>query len=417
MNQSHIDPEQLSQFIEGDLPEADSTRVEQHLQRCDQCRCQLEGLRRMLITLGRMPDLAPPAGFLGRLEERLERRPGFLVRISNILTFGFLPMPARAAALIACIFLVAGLLWQYGVTLQESQLPTIASGYEMKTLEAPPSLKTESDMIRGYPSQRSAGEAPAAALRSRSAQMPQSAPAAPLDSSMIDERRREPIQEQVLERLQALGYMNAGDQFTETSRLVRLGAIGVEETESTTTTEGLLYDETAALESQVIASAEPLKDEETLVDADSPLQAAGRTMGAFSSSGERVQQVTLQSENPKEMLNSLKQWAIRQGWRYEGDEYMPQQGKAQLALHVPADRIDQATQSLQAGDFIIAHSRREAASSPRVHDEKMGVQRMPAFTAPEEGLSTVYFGRQETPADFQTILVIIRQEHPGHMNE
>ena len=56
MNDSRIDPELLSRYIEGEVSEEEKRDVEATLAVSAEARGQLETLRKMLVTLGRLPD-------------------------------------------------------------------------------------------------------------------------------------------------------------------------------------------------------------------------------------------------------------------------------------------------------------------------------------------------------------------------
>ena len=57
----------------------------------------------MLVTLGRMPDLAPPPGFLQRLDERIANRRSGWQRLLDWLVLKPLPVPARASVFVLII--------------------------------------------------------------------------------------------------------------------------------------------------------------------------------------------------------------------------------------------------------------------------------------------------------------------------
>ncbi|HEQ60156.1 MAG TPA: hypothetical protein ENN74_00950, partial [Firmicutes bacterium] len=114
MSRSHFSMEQLSRYIEGELSPPEAQEVSRHLERCGRCREQMESLRRMLATLGRLPDLAPSAGFLARLDERIASRRTLWHRLAEGLSLGFLPLPARAAALAVVLLVGVGVFWYSG---------------------------------------------------------------------------------------------------------------------------------------------------------------------------------------------------------------------------------------------------------------------------------------------------------------
>ncbi len=69
----------LSEYLEGGL-EAESNRLlEEHLEECDECRRELELLRRSVALVRRLPRIEPPPHFAQRLRRRALRR-GLLSR-------------------------------------------------------------------------------------------------------------------------------------------------------------------------------------------------------------------------------------------------------------------------------------------------------------------------------------------------
>lgn len=122
MSNRKIAPEQLSRYIEGELNEAETRQVETILAESAEARAQLESLRKMLVTLGRLPDLAPPPNFLGNLEQKMAHRRSFWTRLAGWLQLRPLPVPARAAVFVTVILGAWFLLWPRGVTIK-SALP------------------------------------------------------------------------------------------------------------------------------------------------------------------------------------------------------------------------------------------------------------------------------------------------------
>ncbi len=123
MSNRKIAPEQLSRYIEGELNEDETRRVETILAESTEARAQLESLRKMLMTLGRLPDLAPPPDFLGNLEQKLAHRRSFWKRLAGWLQLRPLPVPARAAVFATVILGTWFLLWPHGVP-RKSALPS-----------------------------------------------------------------------------------------------------------------------------------------------------------------------------------------------------------------------------------------------------------------------------------------------------
>lgn len=57
----------LNPFLEGDLKGEQATQVQEHLTSCPTCRAELQGLKRSLALLDRLPQLSPPPGFAARV--------------------------------------------------------------------------------------------------------------------------------------------------------------------------------------------------------------------------------------------------------------------------------------------------------------------------------------------------------------
>jgi len=114
VSHSHFSTEQLSRYIEGELSPPEAQEVSRHLEQCGRCREQMESLRRMLATLGRLPDVAPSPGFLARVEERIASRRSLWHRLAEGLSLGFLPLPVRAAALAVVLLAGVGVFWYRG---------------------------------------------------------------------------------------------------------------------------------------------------------------------------------------------------------------------------------------------------------------------------------------------------------------
>ncbi len=100
MVKEEINLELLSRYLDEDLPEEEQKKVERLVAHSPEARRQLEAMRRMLETLGRLPDHGPPPGFMERLEQRL---PPKKIRLKDWLTLGFLPVPVRALAVVLII--------------------------------------------------------------------------------------------------------------------------------------------------------------------------------------------------------------------------------------------------------------------------------------------------------------------------
>lgn len=59
----------LQALVDGELPRAERDRVEDHLARCEDCRAELDALRRVQQALAALPGFDLPEGFAGRVAE------------------------------------------------------------------------------------------------------------------------------------------------------------------------------------------------------------------------------------------------------------------------------------------------------------------------------------------------------------
>ena len=59
----HLTTEQLSAFLDGQLPPAEQALCDAHLRDCDQCRRALQGLRMTVSLLKALPQPVPPRSF------------------------------------------------------------------------------------------------------------------------------------------------------------------------------------------------------------------------------------------------------------------------------------------------------------------------------------------------------------------
>jgi len=59
--------EWITDYLEGSLPQADHTRLEQHLSTCDGCQTYLDQMRLTVQTLGSKPRLEIPAALESEL--------------------------------------------------------------------------------------------------------------------------------------------------------------------------------------------------------------------------------------------------------------------------------------------------------------------------------------------------------------
>jgi anti-sigma factor RsiW len=105
--------ESFSAYLEGDLPPAERTGVDEHLATCMQCRVSLERFRRTVGRLGALKRTAP-GNFLTGVQEQINRRSRGRFFGKRYLLFGRIPFEWLSLAMIVAM------LVYYIVLLQTS---------------------------------------------------------------------------------------------------------------------------------------------------------------------------------------------------------------------------------------------------------------------------------------------------------
>lgn len=76
MNQRHVDEhlsaEALQAFLEGELPQGEIARVEEHLGACPRCSAELDAWRLLFDGLHELPEMAPGTGFADRVMDGVD---------------------------------------------------------------------------------------------------------------------------------------------------------------------------------------------------------------------------------------------------------------------------------------------------------------------------------------------------------
>ena len=70
----HATAESLSLYLDAALPVGERRRLAAHLDACPECRQRLEGLRRVVTGLGRLPTAAPPEDLAARVRREIDLR-------------------------------------------------------------------------------------------------------------------------------------------------------------------------------------------------------------------------------------------------------------------------------------------------------------------------------------------------------
>jgi len=132
------DLDKLSAYLDGELSERESARLEAHLADCGRCRAELDALRKLDRLLDRVEPVEAPEGFESKLDARLERRRDRIVRIDRLRS-------ARRilAAVAASVVLVAG--WIIFVQFTSTSVVKPEARVAAHSADAPVAL-TEQDL-------------------------------------------------------------------------------------------------------------------------------------------------------------------------------------------------------------------------------------------------------------------------------
>jgi anti-sigma factor RsiW len=106
--------EAFSAYVEGELPPAEKTAVDEHLATCIQCRTSLQRFRLTLGGLGRLRHAAAPGSFLADVQRQIHRRSRGRFFSRRWMLFGRIPFEWLSLAMIVAM------LVYYIVVLQTS---------------------------------------------------------------------------------------------------------------------------------------------------------------------------------------------------------------------------------------------------------------------------------------------------------
>lgn len=110
--------ELLSEYIDGILPVEDTADVRDHLASCERCRETWQSMVSIIEIMGGMEELDPPAGFLGRVSDRLDGDSPVKRTIRRIFSPWQVKIPlelAGVAAAAVLIVYVSGFLGRKGI--------------------------------------------------------------------------------------------------------------------------------------------------------------------------------------------------------------------------------------------------------------------------------------------------------------
>ena len=123
----HSTVEELSAYLDRQLPEPEAQQVEAHLESCASCHERLEGMRRVVVSLRHLEHLSPPSTLDQIVARRvaLDRdRIGFVDRLES--TLGSFQRQSSFLVLFAVIVALATIILLFSHALQQSShLPVV----------------------------------------------------------------------------------------------------------------------------------------------------------------------------------------------------------------------------------------------------------------------------------------------------
>lgn len=342
MSQPHFDAEKLSEYLEGELESAEAESLERHLAQCAQCREQLSEFRRMLKTLGRLPDVAPSAGFLTRLENRLEPRAGFMSRLGNLLTLTGLPFPARAGAV--AVVLLAGTIffWQLRAPIQEEE--EYRRVISLAEQEKPPG-KTEIILDgEGSPLDESKANRLKRIVSEETLRLGEE-----IGRDILKNAKESSPSLKELEQLRALGYLENLSKDGDGGVRKNLG-LRVEQDRDISDSAVAQLNETQATETEfdksnllgAVLGEKVVREEHLWFEASPPAERrAGEEKDRESLS------VLLRVPNPQQSAAALGKWFEERNWTH-GEPQRGEEESFALWVWVPEEEVEVATRTLPA---------------------------------------------------------------------
>lgn len=153
----HATAESLSLYLDAALPAAERRQIEEHIEGCPRCRQRLDGLRRVVSGLGRLPTAAPPEDLAARVVREIDLR-GRRSRWSRLLEDG-LPGPALGSPplhILALVLALGAIIYVFAQGLEmsrERSTRIVLPGAESVILEEPgdlaetPAARTAGDSL------------------------------------------------------------------------------------------------------------------------------------------------------------------------------------------------------------------------------------------------------------------------------
>ncbi len=119
---SHATVELHSAYLDRQLFEPEASRLEDHLEQCEDCHVRLEGLRKVVANLRRLESLDPPADLEHAVARRiaLAGEPGsFLDRLESGLSI--FSRQSSLLPMFGVVMALAVILYLFSVALERSQ--------------------------------------------------------------------------------------------------------------------------------------------------------------------------------------------------------------------------------------------------------------------------------------------------------
>ncbi len=126
----------LSGYLDGELDGGERKLVEEHLRVCPACAEELRVLRGCVESIGSLEEVEPPADFLGRVHDRLEKKTGSKTAFGKIFVPPPWRIPLEAAAAAAVVILVVYLVKRTPGSLSDKSAAVPADGLKQEELYA-----------------------------------------------------------------------------------------------------------------------------------------------------------------------------------------------------------------------------------------------------------------------------------------
>jgi anti-sigma factor RsiW len=140
--------ELLSSYVDDDVSALERMRVESHLAQCEQCRADVEGLRRVVRRAASLDDVPPSNDLWAGIESRLHS-----ADTSDVVPFAprrrrfAFTMPQLAAAAAVIVMVSAG---GASILMRNTALPTTTGTTDRGVMAIPVNATPEAQISAGY---------------------------------------------------------------------------------------------------------------------------------------------------------------------------------------------------------------------------------------------------------------------------